>query len=172
MDRERAERRRSVSALGSLLFLLVAPGTVAGWVPWRISGWRLQPPLLGGSGSRIVGAALIILGLLVLIESFARFALVGRGTPAPVVPPQRLVVSGLYRHVRNPMYLAVVSIILGQALLFGSRALVWYGALVWLAFHGFVMAYEEPTLRNRYGEEYERYRANVRRWWPRLSAYR
>ena len=159
-----------MSTLGSLMFLFVAPGTVAGLIPWWITRWRLASPMFGWTG-RIVGGLLVAAGLAVLLDSFARFALVGRGTPAPIVPTERLVVSGLYRHVRNPMYLAVVSIVFGQALLFDSTTLLWYGALVWLAFHLFVRLYEEPTLRRRYGEQYDRYRASVRRWRPRGGGY-
>jgi protein-S-isoprenylcysteine O-methyltransferase Ste14 len=158
--------------VGSALFLVVAPGMVAGWIPWRMTRWQFGPPLFDGRGSRIIGVLLIALGAPVLVESFARFALIGRGTPAPIAPMARLVVSGLYRHVRNPMYLAVASIIFGQALLFGSLRLAWYGALVWLAFHLFVLLYEEPTLRRRHDGEYETYRRAVRRWWPRVTGYR
>jgi protein-S-isoprenylcysteine O-methyltransferase Ste14 len=164
------ERSRAASALGSLVFFVLAPGMVAGLVPWWVTRWGAQAPLFGWAG-RIVGGALVLAGLLVLLDSFARFAFVGRGTPAPIVPTERLVVSGLYRHVRNPMYLAVVSMIFGQALLFGRGTLAGYGALVWLAFHVFVLIYEEPTLRRRYGAQYDRYRAEVRRWRPRLGGY-
>ena len=107
-----------------------------------------------------------------LLDSFARFALEGLGTPAPIAPPRNLVVSGLYRHVRNPIYVAVVAVILGQAVLFADWRLLGYGALIWLAFHTFVLAYEEPTLRQSYGAEYESYRANVPRWLPRLTPWR
>ena len=165
-------RSRLAAAVGSAIFLFVAPGVVAGWIPWRITRGRLEPPLFDGRASRIIGVLLIVVGASVLLESFARFARVGRGTPAPVAPTERLVVSGLYRHVRNPMYLAVVSAILGQALLFGSSELLWYGALMWLAFHLFVLLYEEPTLRRQHGDEYETYRAAVRRWRPRVRPYR
>ena len=82
------------------------------------------------------------------MDSFARFALEGLGTPAPIAPTQRLVVTGLYRYVRNPIYIAVVAVIFVQALLFGDWRLLWYGALLWLAFHLFVVMYEEPTLKN------------------------
>jgi protein-S-isoprenylcysteine O-methyltransferase Ste14 len=109
--------------------------------------------------------------LSVLLDSFARFALVGRGTPAPIAPTERLVISGLYRHVRNPMYLAVLSIIFGQALLFGSTTLLWYAAVLSLIVHAFVVLYEEPTLRRRYGAEYERYCQAVRRWRPSVGGY-
>ncbi len=106
-----------------------------------------------------------------LLDSFARFAIEGLGTPAPVFPTRHLVVTGWYRYVRNPMYVAVVSIIVGQALLFGSITLLEYGALVWLFFHLFVLAYEEPTMRATFGEEYRLYCANVPRWIPRLSPW-
>jgi protein-S-isoprenylcysteine O-methyltransferase Ste14 len=107
-----------------------------------------------------------------LLESFARFALQGLGTPAPVFPTRRLVVTGVYRYVRNPMYVAVAAIILGQALLFGSVALLEYGAVVWLMFHLFVLLYEEPTLRGVFGSDYEAFRAAVPRWIPRLTPWR
>jgi len=164
-------RSRLAAAFGSAIFLFVAPGVVAGWIPWQITRWRIGAPLFDGRVSRAIGALLIVAGAPVLLDSFARFALVGRGTPAPVAPTERLVVSGLYRHVRNPIYLAVVSLIFGQALLFGSRDLLWYGALAWAAFHLFVLFYEEPALRRRYGDEYVAYRAAVRRWRPRVRGY-
>ena len=163
-------RGRRASVLGSLVFLVVAPGAVAGLIPWWITRWRVEAPLLGWAG-RIVGGLLVAAGVLVLLDSFARFALEGRGTPAPIAPTERLVVSGLYRHVRNPMYLAVLSIIFGQALLFGSTTLLWYGAVFSLAVHAFVVLYEEPTLRRQYGAEYDRYCGAVRRWWPSVGGY-
>jgi protein-S-isoprenylcysteine O-methyltransferase Ste14 len=158
---------RTLAVLGSLGFLVLAPGTLAGYVPWAITGWRAQPPFLGWPGSRAAGAVALVAGLAVLLDAFARFALEGRGTPAPVAPTERLVVSGLYRHVRNPMYLAVLAIVLGEALVLGSRALVLYAALVGLGSHLFVVTYEEPTLRRRYGREYEEYCSAVGRWLPR-----
>jgi protein-S-isoprenylcysteine O-methyltransferase Ste14 len=151
---------------------VLAPGTVVGLVPRLLSGWRWQRPFLGWAWTRGLGGLLTAGGLVVLLACFAGFALQGRGTPAPLLPTERLVVTGFYRFVRNPMYLAVLTIIVGQALLFGNRALLWYAGLVAAAFHLFVLAYEEPTLRWRYGGEYEAYRAAVRRWWPRLSAWR
>ena len=106
-----------------------------------------------------------------LVETFARFALQGRGTPAPVYPTETLVVTGSYRFVRNPMYVAVVSLILGQGLLFGNLAVLAYGAAIWLIVHLFVISYEEPTLARSFGARYERYKANVRRWIPRLTPW-
>ena len=158
--------------LGSIAFFVVAPGTFAFWVPWRITGWEMAPPLLGLTALRVVGAVLALLGLAGLAESFSRFAIHGRGTPAPVMPPTRLVVTGLYRYVRNPMYVGVLWIVIGQALLFGSRRLLVYAAAVWLAVHLFVQLYEEPALRARFGEDYAAYTAAVRRWRPRLRPWR
>lgn len=157
---------------GSLAFLVIAPGTVAGLVPYLLSEWRIQPPLLGVSGGRVFGGVLVTLGAAILVECFWRFASEGRGTPAPIAPTQRLVVSGLYRHVRNPMYVAVLAAIVGQALVFGSVILLGYASVVWLLFHGFVVLYEESTLRRQFGTSYDVYRANVRRWWPRIRPWR
>ena len=158
--------------VGSIAFFVLAPGTVAFWVPWRITRWEMAPPLLGLTALRPVGAVLALLGLAGLAESFSRFAIHGRGTPAPVMPPTRLVVTGLYRYVRNPMYVAVLSIVVGQALLFGSRRLLIYAATVWVATSLFVQLYEEPHLRARFGAEYLTYCAAVRRWWPRWRPWR
>jgi len=92
---------------------------------------------------------------------------VGLGTPAPVAPPARLVVSGQYRYVRNPMYVAVVTIVIGEALVLGRAVLLAYAALLWLFFTLFVVLYEEPALAEKFGASYVAYRKNVRRWWPR-----
>jgi protein-S-isoprenylcysteine O-methyltransferase Ste14 len=161
-----------VPSVGSLAFFVLAPGTVAGLVPWMLSGWRFDEPLLSWPGGRIAGALLVTAGLAALVDSFVRFAIVGKGTPAPPLPTEKLVVSGLYRYVRNPMYVAVVSVILGQAALLGSRPVAWYGASVWCAFHAFAVAYEEPTLRSRYGSEYDSYSRAVRRWLPRARPWK
>ena len=164
-----SERIKAV--IGSIVFLFVAPGIVAGVIPWAISGYQLEPPLLGFEPLRWIGAVLLALGGVLLIETFSRFALQGLGTPAPIAPTKTLVVTGSYRFVRNPMYVAVVSLILGQALWFGSVGTLGWGAVVWLTVHAFVLAYEEPTLASTYGEQYDRYRANVRRWIPRLTPW-
>jgi protein-S-isoprenylcysteine O-methyltransferase Ste14 len=114
------ESRRVFAVLGTAGFLLLAPGTVAGLVPWWISRWYMQVPFWGFTPFRFIGALLIAAGIPVLFESFGRFALQGIGTPAPIFPTQHLVVKGFYRYVRNPMYVGVVSVILGQALLLGN----------------------------------------------------
>ena len=161
--------RKTLAVIGSTIFLFIAPGFIAGWVPWRISHWRVEPPFFGLILFRFVGVLLISVGLVIILDSFGRFALQGLGTPAPVFPTRHLVVTGLYRYVRNPMYVAVVSAILGQALLLGNVALLEYGALVWLLFHLFVLLYEEPTLRASFGSEYELFCTDVPRWIPRLK---
>ncbi len=115
---------------------------------------------------------MIAAGLPVLLDSFARFALQGLGTPAPILPTRHLVVTGFFRHVRNPMYVAVASLILGQALVFGSVPVLEYGIAVAVGFSVFVRLYEEPALRRSFGVEYEEYCANVPRWIPRLRPWR
>jgi protein-S-isoprenylcysteine O-methyltransferase Ste14 len=161
--------RRPAAALGSATFLAFAPGVVAGLVPWLLTGWEVEarlPPAV-----RIGGAALVVAGAAVLLTAFTRFVLEGAGTPAPIAPTETLVVGGLYRHVRNPMYLAVLACIGGQALLLGSWGLLLYGAGMAAAFVTFVRLYEEPTLADRYGAQYEAYRRAVPGWWPRLRRH-
>jgi protein-S-isoprenylcysteine O-methyltransferase Ste14 len=162
---------RVAAVVGSALFLVVAPGTLVVLVPFWISGWRVTPPLLGFFGFRVLGALLMAAGLPVLLDSFARFALQGLGTPAPIAPPERLVVTGLYRRVRNPIYVAVTSLIVGQALFFGEVRLLEYGLGVWAFFHFWVLAIEEPGLRDKFGAEYLDFCAHVRRWIPRLKPW-
>jgi protein-S-isoprenylcysteine O-methyltransferase Ste14 len=121
-----------------------------------------------GEGVRWGSGVLIFLGVSVLLHAFVKFVIDGLGTPAPIAPTARLVRHGVYRYVRNPMYLAVLTVIGGQAVLFGSISLVLYGAVVALAFALFVRFYEEPTLRATYGAEYDAYCRAVPAWWPRL----
>lgn len=166
-----AAGRIGFAVAGSVLFFAAAPAVVAGWIPYLVTGWRLERPFFDLAAGRWAGAILAAAGTACLVECFARFAIVGRGTPAPVAPTERLVVSGLYRHVRNPMYLAIVSAILGQALLLGSARLLAYAACVWLGFHLWVIAYEESQLRRRFGGAYLRYQQHVRRWLPRWSPW-
>jgi protein-S-isoprenylcysteine O-methyltransferase Ste14 len=163
--------RKILALAGSFLFLLIVPGTVAGYLPWAISHWQLQPAFLGLEATRWLGAALIGLGLIALVESFARFALKGLGTPAPIPPTRHLVVSGFCRHVRNPMYVGVVAAIAGQALLFADAWLLGYAAVAWVFMHLFVVAYEEPRLHLAFGAEYDAFRTQVPRWLPRLKAW-
>jgi protein-S-isoprenylcysteine O-methyltransferase Ste14 len=157
------------AVLGSAVFFLAAPAIVAGAVPWLIMGGYRGGPALAFLA--VPGALLVLSGLGFLLHAFARFALEGGGTPAPVAPTERLVVGGVYRHVRNPMYLAVIAIIVGQALIFGQWLLLAYAALVAAVTASFVRFYEEPTLARRYGAAYEAYRSAVPGWLPRLTPW-
>jgi protein-S-isoprenylcysteine O-methyltransferase Ste14 len=163
--------RKALAIVGSAVFLAVAPGFVAGLVPWWISRWQLETPFFGMPLFRFAGGMLITLGGIGLLDSFVRFAVQGVGKPAPVFPTRHLVVTGMYRYVRNPMYVAVVSAILGQGLILGNVTLLEYGGLVWLLFHLFVLVYEEPTLRASFGSEYKLFCTNVPRWIPRLTPW-
>jgi protein-S-isoprenylcysteine O-methyltransferase Ste14 len=159
------------AVLGSILFFLLAPGVIGFVLPALIHHWRpgretdLHPVMVP------LGLTLAFLGLWALIASFARFALGGEGTPAPFAPTRRLVVEGLYRHVRNPMYLAVLAIILGQALAMASLWTLIYAAVIALAFVLFVRLYEEPTLRGAYPQDWPAYAAAVPAWLPRRKAW-
>jgi len=163
--------RRAFALLVTMVFLVLAPGTVAGYVPWWISHWRAHAPFPGFAILRIIGAILIVAGVPVLLECFARFAIQGVGTPAPVFPTQHLVVKGFYHFVRNPMYVSVLAVLLGQALFFGNVHILVYAGITWLIIHLFVIGYEEPTLKRTFGTEYETYKAHVPRWIPRMTPW-
>jgi protein-S-isoprenylcysteine O-methyltransferase Ste14 len=163
---------RASAILGTIAFVVAMPFVVAGVIPWWISKWHLQPPLFGIEATRIIGPMIGLPGGIVLLESIARFAWKGRGTPAPLAPTAQLVVTGFYRYVRNPMYIAVVSLALGQALFFANAHVALYGAIMWVVFHLFVTLYEEPTLRRQFGADYEAFRSHVPRWIPRLRPWR
>ncbi len=165
-------KARLVAAAGSAMFFGVAPGVVAGLIPWWLTGWRVETPLPVWGPVRVLGAVLTSCAALVLISAFARFAIEGVGTPAPVAPTRHLVIGGLYRYVRNPMYIAVVAAIAGQAFLLGQLVLLLYGAVVGLIMAAFVRWFEEPTLLERFGGEYVEYRQAVPGWWPRLRPWK
>lgn len=164
--------RLVAAIIGTIIFFFIAPFTLAGVVPYAATGWQVKSPEFAWPAAQAAGTALAGLGALMLIDSFARFALKGLGTPAPVFPTKRLVVDGLFRYVRNPIYVGVVLGVLGQALMFASPTLLVYGLFLWLGFHAFVIAYEEPTLRESFGAEYEDFCRNVPRWIPRLTPWR
>src|SRR5215218_11048999 len=151
------ERVRVRAWVGTVVFLVLTPGVVAGLIPGLITGWRIPEAdgRLAPAGvlEPVVAGIAILGGVVVLLDAFIRFARAD-GTPAPPMPTAHLVVVGPYRYVRNPMYLAVLTIILGQALLFGSGAALVYAAIVLLAVALFVRGYEEPTLEQEYGDEY------------------
>lgn len=161
--------KRTSAALGSFVFLLVTPGTVAGLVPALITGWRRPEDPVPWLDA--LGRVLVLAGAAVLVHAFVAFAWHGRGTPAPSAPTERLVVEGAYRHVRNPMYVAVLAVVLGQVLLFESWGLFAYLVVLGLTVDVFVHTYEEPTLRESYGRSYEEFCANVPRWLPRLTPW-
>lgn len=157
-------------AIRSLLWAALLPGFFAGYVPWRYLGLRdvvLDPrrPV------HWAGLAMVLVGALLLGACIREFARSGRGTLSPLDPPRRLVVRGLYRYVRNPMYLSVTVIVLGEAVLGASRALLVYWLLWFLMVNAFVVLYEEPALRRQFGPAYEAYRQAVPRWIPRLRPY-
>ncbi len=160
------------AAIGSALFFLAGPCVLTGIIPWWLTGWEPRPAFFGLELTRAIGVPLILISVPVLVSSFARFVLDGLGTPVIVAPPQKLVVTGLYRYVRNPMYVAIIAIILGQALLFGDKRLIVFAALFWLACHIFVTGYEEKRLEREFGAPYRTYRANVPRWIPRITPWR
>ena len=154
--------------LGNAASVVAGPGVMAGLVPWLLTGWRSSHP---PRGVIVLGALLVSVGAVVLLRAAVRFLVEGRGTLAPIAPPEQLVVGGLYRYVRNPMYLAVIAMIIGEALLLGRAVLVVWAAAFLLATATFVRFYEEPTLNRRYGEQYTAYRRAVRGWWPRLRPW-
>lgn len=155
--------------LRSLLWTILCPGTVTLLLPWLI----LSNPLYAQQHRawfQWAGLVPIIAGgstLLWCIYSFARH---GKGTLSPADPARRLVVTGMYRYVRNPMYVGVMGLLLGEALLFGSWPLLGYSATVFLMFNLFIRLHEEPYLRHQFGREYEQYCEKVGRWWPRWPA--
>ncbi len=154
-------------ALKTLLFSILVPGTVAGIIPWL---------LLRGTGGLVlpfpslwmVGLLPLLLGVGLYIWCAGAFVLIGRGTPAPIDAPRALVTQGVYQWMRNPMYVAVLLVVIGEAILFGSFLLAGYALLLWAAFHAFVVFVEEPSLRRRFGASYVIYMLTVPRWLPRF----
>jgi protein-S-isoprenylcysteine O-methyltransferase Ste14 len=152
--------------LNTLLFTVFVPGTVAGWLPYRLHG---DSPPTSNLALRVLAILLIVIGTAIYLHTaFWGFALCGRGTPAPIAPTKKLVVEGLHRYVRNPMYVGVATIVLGQAVLFQSWHVLEYLAIVLLIIQFFVLFYEEPTLARQFGQEYEEYKKRVPRWIPRF----
>ena len=161
---------KSKNLFVTLVFVVFGgPGIIGVYLPAWITRWRI--PHDAGLSSRLAAIVLIAIGLLPLGESIARFVRKGQGTLSPTHPTETLVATGFYRYVRNPMYLGVLTLLAGQALLFESRALWQYLAWVAVGFHLFAVFYEEPTLRKKYGAGYDAFCRNVPRWLPRLTPW-
>ena len=154
--------------LKAVLFTLVVPGTVLGLVPGLLlaDGHGRVPHSLGPT--EILGMGIALAGAALYASCLHAFVTVGQGTPAPIAAPRELVAVGAYRYVRNPMYVAVLAVVGGEAALFRSSWLEVYAGILFVAFHLFVTQYEEPSLRRRFGESYEAYGARVPRWMPRV----
>ena len=157
-----SSRLRVISGSVGFVFL-GGPMIVAGIVPWLLTRWDADPQPFA---LRIVGVALLLVGGALVVETTARFALQGRGTPAPWAPPERFVERGSYRFVRSPMYLGVILLILGQALLLGREILYAWAVVAWVIFELSLVTWEEPQLRRRFGATYDDYRRRVNRWLP------
>ena len=163
-DSRSKPRSRFRAITGSLGFVFIGgPTIVAGIVPWLLTRWHADEQALA---LKILGVIVLAAGAALVLETTARFALQGRGTPAPWAPPERFVERGSYRFVRSPMYLGVLLLIVGQALLLGREILFAWAAVAWLIFELSLVAWEEPGLRRRFGESYDDYRRRVRRWVP------
>jgi len=163
-----ASIRRSVVV--SLLFIVFGgPGFLLVYIPYWMT--RFHVPAGEPIWQVLVAGVLILAGLVPLLDSTWRFIFAGRGTLVPAVPTERLVVTGLYRYVRNPMYVGVLAVVAGEAILFRSRGLLGEALIAALAIHLFVLFYEEPTLMRRHPEDYPIYREHVPRWLPRLTPW-
>lgn len=152
----------------NLVFTVLVPGTVAGWGPYWVLTSSGRPLPQASTVLLIPAVVLMGLGLSIYLWCVWDFAISGRGTPAPIDPPKQLVVRGLYRYVRNPIYLGVLAVIAGWAALFASLAVVEYAIVVALGFHVFVLGVEEPTLKQKFGPTYVEYCGRVSRWWPKV----
>lgn len=160
--------RRNV--IVSVLFVVFGgPAITVVYLPFWIT--RFSIPAGEPGWQIVIATTLIVTGVVPAFESMKRFIVVGRGTLVPTVPTEHLVASGMYRYVRNPMYVDILIALAGEAVLFRSRDVVVFAVLLWLGFHLFVSLYEEPTLTRRYGEEYARFKRHVPRWLPRLTPW-
>ncbi len=158
--------------LRAIFFTLLMPGSALVLIPWLLLRGQPSPHVETIDVPAIIGSILMIAGTGTLLYCIRDFAVSGRGTLAPLDPPRKLVRVGLYRHVRNPMYVGVVLALVGEAIFFESEVLGFYAAIVALSFHLFVVLFEEPSLRALFGADYEKYRASVPRWIPRLRPWK
>jgi protein-S-isoprenylcysteine O-methyltransferase Ste14 len=160
--------REFMVALKTLIFTILVPGTVAVIIPWLLLQGAGRPVLFVSS-LWMIGLLPLLLGVGLYFWCAGAFTFIGKGTPAPIDAPRVLVVQGAYRWVRNPMYIAVLSVVIGQAILFHSLLLAGYALLLWTIVHTFVVLVEEPSLRAQFGVSYETYLRTVPRWLPRFS---
>ncbi len=152
--------------LKTIIFTFLVPGTVTILVPYWLLSSRSAPPSMQLGIFRYLGVLPILTGASIYFWCAWDFTFVGRGTPAPIDPPKKLVVRGLCRYVRNPMYVGILSMLLGEALLFTSWRLFEYTAIAFISFFFIVILYEEPMLRHKFGESYRQYCKDVARWIP------
>ena len=157
--------RSASPLLHTLFFTVIVPGMVAGYLPWSLRG---SGHISHGPDLWIAILAIVLGAAIYLHAAFWGFALRGRGTPAPIPPTQKLVVEGLHQYVPNPMYIGVLLLILGQAILFHSAHIVFYALMFCVTVHLFVVFYEEPTLHRQFGAEYDDYKKRVPRWLPKV----
>jgi len=152
--------------LKTIIFTIFVPGTVVVYIPYRLLASESGRPFLALGFFRYVGVVPIVLGAVIYLRCAWDFTFTGRGTPAPIDPPKQLVVRGFYRWVRNPMYVGILLLLFGEAWLFESRNIFVYAAVAFLFFHIWVLLYEEPILKQKFGESYQRYCDTVPRWFP------
>ena len=162
--------RRSAAAVVSVAWGVALGGTFGALLPYLLGDWHFHRPLPYWAIAQAAGGLLICVGLVPVVQSFIEFIRVN-GTPVPVASPPRLVVSGFYRYVRNPIYVGFLAILIGEALLFGSRGLLGYTAVAWCIGAAAVRFYEEPVLARKFGAEYQAYRRAVAAWIPRLHPW-
>src|SRR5579862_1053635 len=155
--------RSLIPILNTILFTIVVPGTVAGYIPYRLAD-RFAHRASGAL--EWLGVVAIVLGTAIYFRCAWEFAVRGLGTPAPIAPTKFLVTTALHRYIRNPMYVGVALVIVGETVWFWSKTLVAYGAFLCVAVQSFVVFYEEPTLHRQFGESYDSYRRAVPRWIP------
>jgi protein-S-isoprenylcysteine O-methyltransferase Ste14 len=163
--------KKPPAAVGTAVFLVVVPGVVAGVIPWLLTDWQVRHTGGWWVPLRLLGGVVIVAGIGVLLQAFARFVTEGSGTPAPIAPTEHLVVGGMYRYVRNPMYLAVAAVIVGQAMLLVQAVLLVYTALFLAVVAVFVRTYEEPTMQARYGDQFTAYCRAVPAWRARRTPW-
>jgi protein-S-isoprenylcysteine O-methyltransferase Ste14 len=156
-------------ALKTLVFTVVAPGVLIVLIPFLLAYSNVARFPVEADSLRYLGWLLVSLGAAIYFWCAFDFTFLGEGTPAPNAPPKNLVIRGLYKFVRNPMYTGALLILLGESVLFGSVLVLGYAVLRMVLWHRFVVVYEEPRLHARFGASYERYRRSVPRWLPRLN---